>query len=178
MQRQGNAIRAIIGLGNPGAKYYHHRHTIGFRVLDVLADRYSGTFRTQGNAEIAEINIDGRAIMLIKPQTYMNTSGAVLPALLKRGIKADELLVVHDEIELPFGTTKYKFDGSHKGHNGLKSIMEYIGKGFHRVRFGVGRPDDKDHVPHYVLSNFSEGNDAVEHAIVHAVDLIEQLVSL
>src|SRR5579871_1211881 len=115
-------IKAIIGLGNPGKQYYHHRHTIGFRVLDALCEHYGGNWQTKEMMEYAEIVVNGKNIMLIKPQTYMNSSGKVIPFLQKKGLQPANLLVVHDELELPFGTIKVRVGGSAKGHNGLKSI--------------------------------------------------------
>lgn len=162
-------IKAIIGLGNPGHSYYYHRHSIGFRILDVLADTYSTSWRTKENMELAEIVINGYKVFLVKPQTYMNSSGGVIPFLKKQGIEASDIMVVHDELELPFGKIAVKTGGSHKGHNGLKSIIEKIGPDFHRLRFGIGRPSRKEEVPDYVLKNFSEPEEIVGELIQNAI---------
>ena len=154
-------IKAIIGLGNPGAKYYKTRHSIGFRVLDELASKYGATWRTTGNMEQAVI--DGFAqhpVYLIKPQTFMNSSGEVLPWLTKKGVKGDQIIVVHDELEKPFGKNITKFGGSAKGHNGLRSIIGMIGQDFWRLRVGVGRPQDATEIKDYVLLPFSQQEEA------------------
>lgn len=152
-------IRAIIGLGNPGAKHYKTRHSIGFQIVDALVKKYHGTWQSTDLMEYSTIRIDESSIshelIVIKPQTYMNSSGKVLPWLQKKGIKPEQILVIHDELEKPFDHVSISFGGSHKGHNGLKSIMEMIGKDFWRLKFGIGRPADKAQVPDYVLSAFS-----------------------
>lgn len=168
-------IRVIIGLGNPGRAHQYQRHNIGFRVLDALADTYHRTWKLKDNAEIADIVIHGHPVLLIKPQTYMNSSGAVVPALLKKGITAAHILVVHDELEKPFGHVSIKFSGSAKGHNGLRSLMQYCGADFFRLRCGIGRPERKDDVGTYVLSNFNEGTHRVDQLISDAQTAIEQL---
>lgn len=168
-------IKAIIGLGNPGQKFVYTRHNIGFRVIDTLADRLSATWRTRDKMEVAEAIINEKKIILIKPQTFMNNSGEVIPFLTKQGIKVDELLVIHDELELPFGKIGFKTGGSAKGHNGLKSIIAHAGDNFHRLRFGIGRPTERTEVPDYVLTRFAEPDHEVEELIAQAVDDILKL---
>ncbi len=168
-------ILAIIGLGNPGSQYYYHRHNIGFRVIDALARNYSAQWQARENMERTEIMINNKKVLLIKPQTFMNSSGKVIPFLLKRGIKAENILVIHDELELPFGKIKIKIGGSAKGHNGLRSIIATCGKEFVRLRFGIDRPEQKELVPHYVLQNFAEDSASVDALIEQAVDMIEEL---
>jgi peptidyl-tRNA hydrolase, PTH1 family len=138
-----NNIKIIIGLGNPGKQYHHNRHNIGFLILDALAEKHNAAWQKKTDRETAEIEVDGEKILLVKPQTFMNNSGKVVPSLLKQGIKAENLLVVHDELEKPFGKIELKTGGSHKGHNGLRSIIEFCGADFHRLRFGIGRPERK-----------------------------------
>jgi peptidyl-tRNA hydrolase, PTH1 family len=147
-------IRAIIGLGNPGAKYYRHRHSIGFVVLDELARQQGASWRLADKMEYTSIRVGEHEIYLIKPQTFMNSSGQVMPWLAKKGIKPDQLVVVHDELEKKLGQVLLSFAGSHKGHNGLKSIIGMVGPEFWRLKFGVGRPDDREEVPNYVLTDF------------------------
>jgi PTH1 family peptidyl-tRNA hydrolase len=167
-------IKAIIGLGNPGLKYYYNRHSIGFRILDLLAEKYSDTsWQEKPEMDLTKIIIDGKKIFLIKPTTFMNSSGKVIPFLLKKGIKPENILVVHDEIEFPLGKIKDRFGGSARGHNGLKSIISICGENFYRLRFGVGRPEDKDLVANYVLQNFEE--DPID-LINKAVEIIENLI--
>jgi len=168
-------IKVIIGLGNPGAKHYYQRHNIGFRVLDMLACSVGAAWQEKKQFEQASVTINDQNILLVKPHTYMNNSGLVIPMLTKQGIKPDEIVVVHDELELPFGSVKYKFEGSHKGHNGLRSIMGACGPAFGRIRCGIGRPDCRERVSEYVLEPFSEERKRVEGMIQDAIRIIEDL---
>ena len=150
-------IRAIIGLGNPGAKYYKTRHSIGFRVLDELARVNGSSWQENNNMMYASVSgIALQTVYLIKPQTFMNTSGEVMPWLNKKGIKGNQIIVVHDELEKSFGVNSIKFSGSAKGHNGLRSIIGMIGQDFWRLRFGIGRPQAEISVSGYVLNPFSQ----------------------
>lgn len=169
-------IKAIIGLGNPGPKYMRMRHNVGFRVVDRVAENVGAAWREKENMELAEVNLEGKKIFLIKPQTYMNNSGEVIPFLSKQGIKTENILVVHDDIEIKFGEVKFKTGGSAKGHNGLKSLIAYSGDGFHRVRVGVGRPGDREEVPNYVLRNFSESEDEVNELIYNATQMVMEAI--
>ena len=171
-----NKIKIIIGLGNPGKQYHNNRHNIGFLVLDELASNHNASWQKKADRETADIEINGEKIILVKPQTFMNNSGKIIPSLLKQGLKAENLLVVHDELEKPFGKVELKTGGSHRGHNGLRSIMEFCGADFTRLRCGIGRPENKEEVAHYVLSNFSENSSAVEEMINNAVVMINQLL--
>lgn len=172
-----SSIKVIIGLGNPGKQYQHTRHNIGFLVVDALADKYNGSWQKKGDKEVAEIMInDHEKIMLVKPQTFMNSSGKVLPSLLKQGITGAHIIVVHDELEKPFGVVDYKYGGSHRGHNGLRSIIEIGGADFNRVRCGIGRPVHKEDVPDYVLSTFSESQLDVDAMIQKAVSIIDERI--
>jgi PTH1 family peptidyl-tRNA hydrolase len=170
-------IKIILGLGNPGKQFHHTRHNIGFLVLDELGSKYGAVWSTVKDKEVAEIAIDGNKITLVKPQTFMNSSGKVLPSLLKQGLSAHNVLVVHDELEKPFGVVDIKQGGSHRGHNGLRSLMEFCGQDFMRVRCGIGRPVHKEDVADYVLSNFIESDNDVEAMINKAITMIEQLIS-
>jgi peptidyl-tRNA hydrolase, PTH1 family len=171
-----NKIKIIIGLGNPGKQYHYNRHNIGFLIVDALAATHHASWHKKGDYEYAEIEVNGENITLIKPQTFMNSSGKVLPSLLKQGIKAENVLVVHDELEKPFGKIEFRMGGSHRGHNGLRSIMEFCGPDFMRLRFGIGRPEHKEEVAQYVLSNFSEPSDELEKLIDNAVNMIEEIL--
>lgn len=170
-------IKAIVGLGNPGPAYCKTRHNIGFLILDQLADEYQGLWQTKNKMETCSILINDQKIVLVKPMTFMNDSGKVLSDLAKQGIKQDNLLVVHDELELPFGAIKFKFDGSAKGHNGLKSMMALGGSNFLRLRFGVDRPADRQDVPNYVLAKFKEPQDLIDQKIQEAIAEIVNLIS-
>ncbi len=168
-------IKAIIGLGNPGPKYYHNRHNIGFRVVEELAANHGGMWQFKNNMETTDILINNQKILLIKPQTFMNDSGKVVSFLIKKGIMAENILVVHDELEKPFGKMAFKVGGSHRGHNGLRSIIGICGANFARLRFGIGRPAQKDEVSRYVLQNFNEDQAEVEYLITQVVLMIEDL---
>ena len=155
-------IKAIIGLGNPGAKYYKNRHSIGFQVVNQLAEKFDTPWHSSSDMEYSRVftpQAEGdqiHEIFLVKPMTFMNNSGRVIPWLLKKGIKGEHILVVHDDLERKFGKISLSLGGSHRGHNGLKSIIGVIGADFWRLRFGIGRPEDKDLVSSYVLSNFTQ----------------------
>lgn len=170
-----HSIKAIIGLGNPGPKYHYNRHNIGFLVLDALAEKHHASWQKKSDRETTEVEINGHNILLIKPQTFMNDSGKVIPALAKQGIKAENILVIHDELEKPFGKIEAKTGGSHKGHNGLRSIIGTCGADFHRLRFGIGRPENREDVAEYVLSNFSK-NENIEPLIAQAIEMIEKMI--
>jgi len=168
-------ITVIIGLGNPGQQYYYTRHSIGFRVLDELASKYSGVWESKKNMKIVKIVIHGKQIVLVKPETFMNDSGKVIPFLQQQGIKPENILVVHDELEKPFSALAFKIGGSHRGHNGLRSIISVCGPDFARLRFGIGRPESKNEVGSYVLQNFVHDLKEVEQGVGQAVTMIEQL---
>ena len=172
-------IKAIIGLGNPGPRYYYTRHNIGFRIIDALAQRYNLSWQSKNNAEIAQFVSPSKTVLLVKPQTFMNDSGKVIPSLLKQGIKADQILVIHDELEQPFGAIKIKQGGSARGHNGLKSIIAAMGDQFPRLRFGIARPAIKEEVPNYVLEKFNENPEEIERLITQAANfLINEILKL
>lgn len=169
-------IKIIVGLGNPGKQYQFTRHNIGFRVVDALADKYGASWQKKKDMEIAIIEVHGEPILLVKPQTFMNSSGNIMQSILKQGITSENMIVVHDELEKPFGNLTIKFGGSHKGHNGLRSIIASCGANFARLCFGIGRPDNKEDVPHYVLANFMQKTDEVEAMIEKAVEMLEKLL--
>ena len=170
-------IKVIIGLGNPGPSFSNTRHNIGFEIVDLIAEDQQASWQTKENMELCKVNIEGKNILLVKPMTYMNTSGQVLSYLRKQGIQQNNILVVHDEIELPFGSIKLKFDGSAKGHNGLKSIMALGGSDFLRLRFGVDRPANREDVPNFVLEKFRESTDDVNSNIYTSVQMIQDYLS-
>jgi len=168
-------IKVIIGLGNPGRQYQRTRHNIGFLVLDALGDKYNAHWEAKKDMEVTEIVINNEKVILVKPQTFMNSSGRVIPSVLKQGLKVENLLVVHDELEKPFGKIDLKMGGSHRGHNGLRSIIEFCGANFMRLRFGIGRPDSREDVSDYVLSNFVEKREEVDNLIDQSIVMIESL---
>jgi PTH1 family peptidyl-tRNA hydrolase len=167
-------IKVVIGLGNIGPKYDRTRHNIGFKVLDQLAQEYSGSWSKKELFESAVIDLNNQQVLLIKPHTFMNSSGKVVPFLQKKGITPEQILIVHDELEKQFGVVAVKFGGSHKGHNGLRSIIEFAGADFWRLRFGIGRPDDKAQVPNYVLAPFTESQEEIDRLLDAAISLIQK----
>ena len=168
-------IKAIIGLGNPGPQYRFNRHNIGFLIIDALADQYGEQWSSKDNMQATTVRINNQSVILIKPQTFMNDSGKVLSFLQKKGIKPENILVVHDELEKKFGTLALRQGGSHRGHNGLRSIIGACGQDFWRLRFGIGRPENKEDVSTYVLSNFQEDKHQLEGLMSDAVVMIEKL---
>ncbi len=171
-------IKAIIGLGNPGQKYHKNRHNIGFRIIDELAKKFSISWQSKENFDLVEIRLDPqdfsqKPIYLIKPLTFMNKVGQVVPFLLKKGIKPEEILVIHDELEKEFGKISIRFGGSARGHNGLRSIIGVICPDFWRLRFGIGRPQEKSEVANFVLSNFDlEQESQIDDLIQKSIDLV------
>jgi PTH1 family peptidyl-tRNA hydrolase len=157
----------IVGLGNPGKQYAPHRHNVGFMAVDELARRVGAEgFREKFSGEVARAEIAGEPAILLKPMTFMNLSGqCVQPAMAFFKIAPAELIVLHDELDIPFGDVRLKVGGGHAGHNGLRSLMERVGGGdFGRVRLGIGRPppDFRGEVADFVLSSF----DAAERPAV------------
>jgi PTH1 family peptidyl-tRNA hydrolase len=148
----------IAGLGNIGPEYELTRHNIGFLVLDRLADEHKAPFELSRHAEKSEVKFKGRHIHLIKPTTYMNLSGkAVAYWLNELKIPKENLLVIVDDLALPFGTLRMRAKGSSAGHNGLKNLEELLGgQDYARLRFGIGDAFNKGHQKDYVLSNFSK----------------------
>lgn len=147
----------IVGLGNPGPRYAHNRHNVGFMAIDRLAsDAHTTVSRAKFKGHYATATIAGQSVALLKPQTFMNLSGqSVQPAAAFFNVPIGGIFVVHDEIDLPFGTVRLKVGGGHAGHNGLRSIIAQLGgRDFVRIRVGVGRPAHGA-VADYVLSDFS-----------------------
>lgn len=171
----------VVGLGNPGEEFTKTRHNIGFRVVDELSQRYNLKLKNSKvcNCLYAKINKNNHDIILLKPQTFMNNSGiSVVKIKKKYSIRTDCIIVVHDEIDLPFGKIKIKFGGGTAGHNGLKSIVEHIGSNeFIRIRIGIGKPQKKEEVAEYVLSQFnSEERKHLNFLIKTSADLVESII--
>ncbi len=148
----------VVGLGNPGPSYSGNRHNAGFLVLDLLADRVGGRFKAhKGRADVIESRLAGQRAVLMKPKCYMNESGGPV-ASLKSFFKAPpgRIVVVHDELDIPFGAVRLKLGGGDNGHNGLRSITSALGtRDYLRVRFGVGRPPGRQDPADFVLKDFS-----------------------
>lgn len=175
-------LRLLVGLGNPGADYLRTRHNAGFWFIDALAQQLGARFGVESrlHAETAKVSIGGQSVLLLKPTTFMNKSGiAVVSALRYYKIAAEEMLVAHDELDLPPGTARLKFDGGHGGQNGLRDIMAHLGDGkFHRLRVGIGHPGHKDKVTGWVLGRAgAKDEDAIMASIGAAFDVLPLALS-
>lgn len=155
-----STIKLITGLGNPNSEHLMTRHNAGFWFVDILADKYSLVFRpeTRLQSEICRLNMEDFDCWLAKPMTYMNKSGSAVRSVAGYyKITIEEILVIHDDIDLPAGDIRLKQGGGHGGHNGLRDIIEHLGSGeFTRLRIGVGHPGDKDLVTPYLLKPASK----------------------
>jgi len=164
----------IVGLGNPGAAYTHTRHNIGFRVIDELCRRHSVHDVSKSSFHGELFKMGGH--FLLKPTTYMNLSGKSILAV-KNFYKIDEVIVIHDDLDLPFGALRFKTGGGHGGHNGLKSADSVLTPDYIRVRMGIGKPEHKSQVADYVLHPFSIQEEAhLNEWIGKAADAVELLL--
>ena len=161
----------LAGLGNPGPKFARNRHNVGFMVADEIVRHFAlPSWRTKFRGEISEGVIDGEKVLVLKPATFMNESGrAVGEAMRFYNLSPDDVVVVHDELDLPPGKFRMKTGGGHAGNNGLRSIIQHIGADFHRVRFGIGHPGHKDKVHGYVLKDFSKEDLWVSEPLLDAL---------
>jgi PTH1 family peptidyl-tRNA hydrolase len=175
------AIRLIVGLGNPGREYETTRHNVGFRWVDELARVQKLNFRNEAKFHglTARGQLHGHEVLLLKPQTFMNISGRSVVALaLFYKILPNEILVVHDELDLSPGVARLKIGGGHGGHNGLKDIIVHLGsKEFWRLRIGIGHPGDRNEVSDYVL-NDPRGNERelIDEAMKNAQDVAHLVI--
>jgi len=146
----------IVGLGNPGTQYAANRHNIGFMVCDRIAARIGAKFkRDRSRAEVLTGTVGGTPVTVAKPMTFMNLSGQPVAAVGRFfKVPPERLVVLHDELDIPFGSVRLKLGGGDNGHNGLRSITSAIGKDYHRVRFGIGRPPGRIDPADYVLHDF------------------------
>jgi peptidyl-tRNA hydrolase, PTH1 family len=171
-------MRLIVGLGNPGPEYAHHRHNVGFQAVDAISRRYGlGPWRRRFSGEAAEGAINGDKVLVLKPLTYMNDSGrAVAEALHFYKAATEDVVIVHDELDLVPGKVRVKRGGGAAGHNGLRSTDAAVGPEYLRIRFGIGHPGDKSRVTPYVLSNFAKDErpmvKAVSDAIAEAIPML------
>ena len=174
----------VVGLGNPGPQYAGNRHNVGQMVADELAARVGATFKTHKTpSRVAEgfLRPGGPKLILAKPNGYMNTSGGPVSALLKfYSIPVDRLIVVHDELDIPFDTVRLKRGGGHGGHNGLRDIQKAAGSpDFTRVRVGIGRPPGRQDPADYVLKDFTGADrQALPNLLSDASDAVEAVVDL
>jgi peptidyl-tRNA hydrolase, PTH1 family len=169
----------VVGLGNPGREYAATRHNVGFMVADELARRHGGSWRSKFSGEVADVRIDGARLALLKPQTYMNESGRSVAAAAKfYKVSPEDLLAVHDEVDLEVGRMQARLGGGLAGHNGLRSMASALrSPEFLRLRIGVGRPERGDPRPvsDWVLSPFEPDVD-VGGLVGRAADAVETLV--
>ncbi len=175
------SINLIVGLGNPGNEYVDTRHNAGFWFLDELARMYHGNFKNDKKffGDAAKIHIHGEDVWLLKPNTFMNLSGKALQALAQfYKINLENIVVVHDELDLDPGVARLKKGGGHGGHNGLRDISTRSGKDFWRIRLGIGHPGDRNKVTGYVLSKASTDDKiSIERAIDNALHVIPDIIS-
>lgn len=143
----------VVGLGNPDLQYKKNRHNVGFMAIDTLINSHSSCENISKSFFTGEL-IKCPSLLLLKPMTYMNLSGQSVRAVSDY-YKPEQIIVIHDDLDLPFGTLRFKCGGGHGGHNGLRSIDAHMGSEYIRVRFGIGKPAHKSDVSGYVLSNFT-----------------------
>ena len=164
----------VVGLGNPGSTYAKTRHNVGFMVIDELLKRYS-------YESISKTSFQGELFkrhnhFLLKPTTFMNLSGQSIAAV-KKFYKIDDVVVIHDDLDLPFGAIRFKMGGGHGGHNGLKSTDSLITKEYLRIRIGIGRPEHKGEVASFVLAPYYEDQQQIlQEQIAKAADAVEALL--
>ena len=181
-----NAPWLIVGLGNPGPEYANNRHNVGFMVADLLAERIGGKFKRAGKAQaqvlegrIGAPGPSSRRVVLVKPTSFMNLSGGPVNALRDfYKVPLANVLAVHDELDIDYGTLRLKLGGGDNGHNGLKSMTKAMGPDYHRVRFGIGRPPGRMQVADFVLKDFSSTErKELDFLVDRATDSVESLVS-
>lgn len=173
-------MKIIVGLGNPGRTYERTRHNAGFMAVDKLsAILQRESTQEKHHALIDKARIDSEEVVLVKPQTYMNDSGRAVAAILRDAYRTvSDLIVLHDDLDLPLGSVRVKIGGGHGGHNGLRSIIEYVGSSdFIRVRIGINRPALNMDAADYVLSPFfAEERLAVSEAVAKAAEAVRNIV--
>ena len=174
-------MHLVVGLGNPGRRYTSTRHNAGFMAVDTLSGRTGADCsRNQFGALVDRTDVASKPVVLAKPQSFMNRSGQPVASL--KGyykVDAEQVVVVHDELDLPFGTVKVKLGGGHGGHNGLRDIMKHLsGKSFVRVRIGVSRPPPGWDVANYVLASWSADEQSqLQDVMQRAADAVEVIVT-
>jgi len=180
MSNKQQPIQLLVGLGNPGNKYAATRHNAGFWFVDEVARQAEQQFRTESKfqAEVCRIQMNGQAIWLLKPNTFMNRSGQSVAALARfYKIPVEAILVAHDELDLPTQTARWKFAGGHGGHNGLRDIMAHLSKDYWRLRLGIDHPNDRSKVVDYVLSKPSYDEQiSISTAIDAAADSLDLML--
>lgn len=171
-------MKLVVGLGNPGDKYAKTRHNIGFEVVKALAEEMNaGNFKTKFQGNIAEANYKGEKVLILTPQTFMNLSGnSVIEVCKFYKIDPSDVIVIYDDMDIPFSKIRIRPTGSAGGHNGMKSIISHIGKDFLRVRCGIGKPVVKMETINFVLGKFSkESEKEVQSMINLSIDAIKSM---
>ncbi len=187
-RRRGQAPRTgtpadllVVGLGNPGDEYAGSRHNVGAEVVELLAERHDGRLRKgKERALVDEVRLGGRRVALAIPLTYMNDSGeSVRPLVRRYGVETEQLVIVHDELDLPAAALQVKSGGGLAGHNGLRSIVSHLhNDAFQRVRIGVGKPVSKEQGADHVLRRFSKRERAdMDVTVEHAADAVEMIAA-
>ncbi|WP_030544087.1 aminoacyl-tRNA hydrolase [Streptomyces albus] len=174
----------IVGLGNPGPEYAGNRHNVGFLVADLLAGRLGGRFKAhKARAQVVEGRLGApgpgsRRVVIAKPMSYMNLSGGPVSALRDfYKVPVERVVAVHDELDIDYGVLRLKLGGGDNGHNGLKSMTKAMGPGYHRVRFGIGRPPGRMDVAAFVLKDFSAAErKELDYFVDRAADAVECLI--
>ena len=175
-------IKLIVGLGNPGKDYQEHRHNAGFWFVESIASLNGSKFTSQSKffGETSSINLNTNKVFLLKPQTFMNSSGGSVKSFLNYyGVSPEETLVVHDELDLPVGSVRIKLGGGHGGHNGLRDIIKALGSNnFYRLRIGIDHPGSKYDVVDYVLKAPSKSElESIEESLSSAIEITDLLVT-
>ncbi|GAA1245404.1 aminoacyl-tRNA hydrolase [Streptomyces sp. NPDC056121] len=186
MTTDATAPWLIVGLGNPGPEYAMNRHNVGFMVADLLAERIGGKFKRAGKAQaqvlegrIGAPGPQNRRVILAKPMSFMNVSGGPVTGLRDfYKVPVGNIVAIHDELDIDYGTMRLKLGGGDNGHNGLKSITKSMGADYHRVRFGIGRPPGRMQVADFVLKDFSSTErKELDYLVDRAADSVECLVT-
>ncbi|WP_329434849.1 MULTISPECIES: aminoacyl-tRNA hydrolase [unclassified Streptomyces] len=186
MTTDATAPWLIVGLGNPGPEYAMNRHNVGFMVADLLAERIGGKFKRAGKAQaqvlegrIGAPGPQNRRVILAKPMSFMNVSGGPVAGLRDfYKVPVGNIVAIHDELDIDYGTMRLKLGGGDNGHNGLKSITKSMGADYHRVRFGIGRPPGRMQVADFVLKDFSSTErKELDYLVDRAADSVECLVT-
>ena len=168
----------LVGLGNPETKYSMNRHNVGFMTIDNIADKYSFyPFKNKFQSHIIVNQLNGKPILLVKPQTFMNLSGHSLNIIKKfYKLKNEQFIVIHDDLDLNMGSVKTKIGGSSGGHNGLNSIDSHIGTDYIRLRIGIGHPGDRNLVNNYVLGDFNKDELIVINNLINNISSNLELI--
>jgi len=176
----GEALKLIVGLGNPGTEYARTRHNAGFQLVDELAARHGATFRSEPRhrAELARARIGAADLWLLKPMNYMNHSGDAVQSIASfYKVPLEQILVAYDELDFPAGVVRLKQGGGAAGHNGMRDVIAQMGDGFWRLRIGIGHPGDRSQVLDYVLGRPpAEEAELIRAAILAAADIVPVLL--